>query len=77
MVGYGKEVFNFRNQYWIWCPVLGPLLGGLVGIFFYDTFFFTGSESILNRPDKRARRVHAHALAAERAKPGVPGVEIV
>ncbi|KAJ3553885.1 hypothetical protein NM688_g3384 [Phlebia brevispora] len=77
MVGYGKEVFNYRNQYWLWCPVIAPLCGGLVGGLFYDVFFFTGSESIINRPDARARRAHAHALAAERAKPGVPGVEIV
>ncbi|KAG0694551.1 major intrinsic protein superfamily membrane channel protein [Suillus ampliporus] len=25
MVGYGREVFNFRNQYWLWCPILGPI----------------------------------------------------
>ncbi|KAI0344425.1 aquaporin [Trametopsis cervina] len=50
MVGYGKQVFTFRNQYWLWCPVLAPILGALTGVFFYDLLFFTGSESLLNRP---------------------------
>ena len=29
---------------------MGPFLGALTGTFFYDLFFFTGSESLLNRP---------------------------
>ncbi|TFY75326.1 hypothetical protein EWM64_g8688 [Hericium alpestre] len=44
------EVFNFRNQYWLWCPILGSVCGGLVGAFIYDALIFTGNESILNRP---------------------------
>ncbi|KIP08611.1 hypothetical protein PHLGIDRAFT_34899 [Phlebiopsis gigantea 11061_1 CR5-6] len=54
MVGYGKEVFNFRSQYWLWCPIMAPILGALVGTFAYDAFFFRGSESILNRRRKNA-----------------------
>lgn len=50
MVGYGKEVFNFRNQYWLWCPVIAPVLGGLFGAFVYDALIFSGDESILNKP---------------------------
>ncbi|KAF9525543.1 putative aquaporin 4 [Crepidotus variabilis] len=50
MVGYGKEVFTFRNQYWIWCPIMGPILGALFGAFVYDAFLFTGEESIFNKP---------------------------
>ncbi|KAF9221598.1 aquaporin [Gyrodon lividus] len=26
MVGYGRAVFDYQNQYWIWCPILGPVL---------------------------------------------------
>lgn len=29
---------------------MGPFLGALIGVLFYDTFLFTGSESLLNRP---------------------------
>ncbi|KAH9948893.1 aquaporin [Amylocystis lapponica] len=76
MVGYGKEVFTFRNQYWIWCPILGPILGALVGIFIYDLFFFTGAESLLNRPDARTRAAHKRATNEERQKP-VAGAEAV
>ncbi|KAF8799028.1 aquaporin [Phlegmacium glaucopus] len=50
MVGYGKEVFTYRNHYWIWCPIMGPILGALFGAFVYDAFLYTGEDSILNRP---------------------------
>ena len=65
MVGYGKAgmhfeldissvslppVFDFRNQYWLWCPILGPILGMQIGALAYDTFLYTGPESIVNKP---------------------------
>lgn len=49
MAGYGREVFNFRHQYWLWCGVLAPILGALTATFVYDTFVYTGGESKLNR----------------------------
>jgi len=36
--GYGKEVYTYRNQYWLWCPIIGPFLGAQVGVGFYDLF---------------------------------------
>ncbi|KAG2086312.1 hypothetical protein BD769DRAFT_508645 [Suillus cothurnatus] len=54
MVGYGSAVFNFRNQYWLWCPVLGPIFGMLVAAFFYDAMLYRGSESI---PTSRVKRL--------------------
>jgi aquaglyceroporin related protein len=36
--GYGKEVFTYRSQYWLWCPIIAPVLGAQVGIGFYDLF---------------------------------------
>ncbi|KDR82496.1 hypothetical protein GALMADRAFT_57615 [Galerina marginata CBS 339.88] len=50
MVGYGREVFDFRNQYWLWCPVLAPILGALFGSLVYDTMLYTGDDSIINKP---------------------------
>lgn len=50
MAGYGKDVFTFRNQYWLWCGVLAPILGALTATAVYDTFVYTGGESIVNRP---------------------------
>jgi len=49
MVGYGRDVFNYRTQYWLWCPILGPIFGMLVAGFFYDALFYRGSESPLNK----------------------------
>ena len=66
MVGYGKagmhfvlhigsvahssSVFDYRSQYWIWCPILGPILGMQAGALAYDALVYTGSDSFLNKP---------------------------
>ncbi|KAJ3731506.1 aquaporin-like protein [Lentinula guzmanii] len=50
MVGYGSAVYTFRNQYWLWCPVLAPILGAQAGAMFYDVLLFNGRESIVNKP---------------------------
>lgn len=63
MVGYGREVFNFRNQYWLWCPILGPIFGMVVAAFFYDAMLYRGPESILNKPTEEAERHHLHSCA--------------
>ncbi|GJE99848.1 aquaporin [Phanerochaete sordida] len=49
MVGYGKDVFTYRRQYWLWCPILAPILGALSGTFLYDLFFYKGADSVLNK----------------------------
>jgi len=56
MVGYGREVFNFRHQYWLWCPIIASLSGGIVGCFVYDSLLYTGSDSFLNKPSATARQ---------------------
>ncbi|KAH9889971.1 aquaporin [Cubamyces lactineus] len=76
MVGYGGDVFTFRSHYWLWCPVIAPIVGGLVGTFIYDLLFFTGGESLLNRPNAKARALHERAANAERQRP-IAGVEMV
>lgn len=50
-------------------PSLGALTAPSVGTFLYDAFIFTGSESILNRPNATARAHHERARNAERQKP--------
>ncbi|KAK0443105.1 putative aquaporin 4 [Desarmillaria tabescens] len=50
MVGYGKAVYTFRNHYWIWCPIMAPILGAQVAAMFYDVFItYQGPDSIVNR----------------------------
>ncbi|KAG1749046.1 aquaporin-like protein, partial [Suillus paluster] len=50
MVGYGREVFNYRKQYWLCRPILGPIFGMLVAAFFYDALLYSEPDSVLNKP---------------------------
>ncbi|KIJ62605.1 hypothetical protein HYDPIDRAFT_114262 [Hydnomerulius pinastri MD-312] len=68
MVGYGSAVFEYRNQYWIWCTILGPVLGMLFGAFTYDMLVYTGGESIVNKPDAQATKRHLHACPQQQGK---------
>lgn len=36
VAGWGTEVFTAGN-YWFWVPIVGPLVGGVLGITIYDT----------------------------------------
>ncbi|KAI0321203.1 aquaporin [Amylostereum chailletii] len=66
MVGYGHAVYNYRSQFWLWCPLLGPVAGGLTAAFIYDALLFVGAESWMNRRNASARRFHAQAVLTER-----------
>jgi MIP family channel proteins len=37
MAGWGSEVFRAGNHWW-WVPIVGPLIGGVLGGFVYDLF---------------------------------------
>ncbi|RDB19769.1 hypothetical protein Hypma_013200 [Hypsizygus marmoreus] len=56
MAGWGKAVYTFRNQYWLWCPVLGPILGAQVGTMFYDAFLYNGEDSRFNKSRRLPKR---------------------
>jgi len=74
MAGYGTAVFNFRNQYWLWCPVLGPILGMQIGALAYDTFIYTGSDSLVNKPNLEAERRHLERCAHREEQVGAEAV---
>ena len=42
MAGWGSEVFRAGNGWW-WVPIVGPLIGGVLGGYVYD-FFITGKQ---------------------------------
>ncbi|KAF7329878.1 hypothetical protein MKEN_00251500 [Mycena kentingensis (nom. inval.)] len=56
MVGYGGAVYSFRTQYWLWCPVIAPILGAQAGALYYDILLFNGPESKINAPNAAARQ---------------------
>ncbi|KAF5336628.1 hypothetical protein D9758_015934 [Tetrapyrgos nigripes] len=49
MAGYGSEIWTFRNHYWLWCPIVAPILGAMVGTIFYDTLLYTEQDSYIVR----------------------------
>jgi len=69
MVGYSKQVlFDYRHQYWLWTPILGPIFGGLAGTCVYDIFIYTGKESIVNTPNAAARSHQAQEVVVGEAQ---------
>ncbi|KAK7048568.1 aquaporin-like protein [Favolaschia claudopus] len=76
MVGYGSQVYTYRNHYWLWCPIIAPILGAQAGSIFYDAFIYTGEESPFNKPNAAARAHRERAShAARRNLPAGPGAE--
>ncbi|KAG9093745.1 hypothetical protein FRC06_011397 [Ceratobasidium sp. 370] len=56
MAGYGRDVWNFRSQYWLYVPIIGPIAGALAGTALYDGFLYNGPESIFNKSFSSVRR---------------------
>ncbi|KAF9564077.1 aquaporin [Agrocybe pediades] len=36
--GYGKQLYTYRSQYWLWCPIIAPFIGAQAAVGFYDLF---------------------------------------
>ncbi|CAA7268799.1 unnamed protein product [Cyclocybe aegerita] len=36
--GYGRRLYTYRSQYWLWCPIIAPILGAQAAAGFYDLF---------------------------------------
>lgn len=50
MYGYGGGIWSYRNHYWLWCAIIAPICGAVLGGFVYDLLVFQGPESPMNRP---------------------------
>ncbi|MEE6510838.1 hypothetical protein FKM82_031149 [Ascaphus truei] len=48
IAGWGLEVFRAGNNWW-WVPVMGPLVGGLVGAIIYELFIEFHHPSVLKK----------------------------
>ncbi|KAG7442839.1 aquaporin [Guyanagaster necrorhizus] len=49
IAGWGKQVFTYRNQYWLWAGVLAPIFGAQIAAMLYDTFIYDSQDSCINR----------------------------
>uniref|UniRef100_A0A914W4K6 Aquaporin 9 n=1 Tax=Plectus sambesii TaxID=2011161 RepID=A0A914W4K6_9BILA len=38
IAGYGWEVFSYNDYTWFWVPILGPIIGALIGAWVYKLF---------------------------------------
>jgi hypothetical protein len=37
------------SQYWLWCGVIGPIIGAQLGAAVYDLFIYTGEDSLVSQ----------------------------
>jgi len=38
LVGYGKQLYVYRSQYWLWCAIVAPFLGAQAAAVLYELF---------------------------------------
>ncbi|KAF8631692.1 hypothetical protein AX15_002242 [Amanita polypyramis BW_CC] len=50
MVGYGRAVYNFRRQYWLWCEVIAPIFGTQAGALAYDVMVYSRRQCVQQPP---------------------------
>uniref|UniRef100_A0AC34RR12 Aquaporin n=2 Tax=Panagrolaimus sp. JU765 TaxID=591449 RepID=A0AC34RR12_9BILA len=36
IAGYGGETFSYRGYNWFWVPIVGPIIGGILGVYLYQ-----------------------------------------
>jgi len=44
------DVTVLKSQYWLWCPIIAPILGAQFGTMFYDAFLYNGEDGKFNQP---------------------------
>ncbi|KAJ2925758.1 hypothetical protein H1R20_g11332, partial [Candolleomyces eurysporus] len=49
MLGYGRQVFTFRSWYWLYAPIIGDFLGGLIGAGLYDIFLYKEKSNVVSK----------------------------
>ena len=48
VAGWGSEVFRAGNSWW-WIPLVGPLIGGVLGVWTYDLLITPASARSVKR----------------------------
>jgi len=55
--GYGKQLYTYRSQYWLWCPIIAPILGAQFAAGFYDCFLNADDPFAENKSASNAAEI--------------------
>ncbi|QRW20826.1 aquaporin, Major intrinsic protein family [Rhizoctonia solani] len=73
-VGYGRDVWNYRAQYWLYAPIMGPFVG-LVAATIYDLLLYPSEGNILYSYYHRFRKDPIEAAENGVSNTASPGNE--
>jgi MIP family channel proteins len=74
IAGWGAEVFRAGN-YWFWVPIIGPLIGGVVGAVVYDgliTRFMPAAPEQVTAASQPESSIESHPESRAESRPLSP-----
>jgi len=51
VAGWGSTIYSYRRQYWLWCPIIAPIIGAQLGTAIYDLCIYNGADSLTGHSD--------------------------
>ena len=62
VAGYGWKTFSYRGYKWFWIPIVGPLIGGVIGAWSYQLLIGLHIPSELDEIEEEFRRLQKDKL---------------